>query len=83
MRETCRRLLAEGNVKVVIGYGKRGPVFVTGPEDVAQLVWNDHCLANLTVYLKRKEIRGAGPAGDRGERVRRARFGGARKGIAD
>ncbi len=60
LRETCRRLLAEGNVKVVIGYGRRGPVFVTRPEDAAQLVWNDHCLANLTVYLKRKEIRGLG-----------------------
>jgi formate dehydrogenase (coenzyme F420) beta subunit len=60
LRETCRRLLAEGSVKVVIGYGKRGPVFVTRPEDAAQLVWNDHCLANLTVYLKRKEIRGLG-----------------------
>jgi ferredoxin len=60
LRETCRRLLAEGSVKVLIGYGKRGPVFVTRPEDAAQLVWNDHCLANLTVYLKRKEIRGLG-----------------------
>jgi coenzyme F420-reducing hydrogenase delta subunit/ferredoxin len=60
LRETCRRLLAEGSVKVVIGYGRRGPVFVTRPEDAAQLVWNDHCLANLTVYLKRKEIRGLG-----------------------
>ncbi len=60
LRETCRRLLAEGNVKVVIGYGRRGPVFVTRPEDAAQLVWNDLCLANLTVYLKRKEIRRLG-----------------------
>jgi coenzyme F420-reducing hydrogenase delta subunit/ferredoxin len=60
LREACRRLLAEGKVKVVIGYGKRGPVFVTRPEDVEQLVWNDRCLANLTVYLKRKEIRALG-----------------------
>ena len=60
LRETCRRLLAEGKVKVVIGYGKRGPVFVTRPEDVEQLVWNEQCLANLTVYLKRKEIRALG-----------------------
>jgi len=60
LRETCRRLLAEGKVKVVIGYGKRGPVFVTRPEDVEQMVWNDQCLANLTVYLKRKEIRALG-----------------------
>jgi coenzyme F420-reducing hydrogenase delta subunit/ferredoxin len=60
LRETCRRLLAEGGVKVVIGYGRRGPVFVTRPEDVEQLIWDNHCLANLTVYLKRKEIRGLG-----------------------
>jgi coenzyme F420-reducing hydrogenase delta subunit/ferredoxin len=60
LRETCRRLLAENKVKVVIGYGKRGPVFITKPEDVEKLVWNDECLANLTVYLKRKEIRALG-----------------------
>ena len=60
LRETCRRLLAEDKVKVVIGYGKRGPVFITKPEDVEKLVWNDECLANLTVYLKRKEIRALG-----------------------
>jgi coenzyme F420-reducing hydrogenase delta subunit/ferredoxin len=60
LRETCRRLLAEDKVKVVIGYGKRGPVFVTRPEEVEQLVWNNQCLANLTVYLKRKEIRALG-----------------------
>jgi coenzyme F420-reducing hydrogenase delta subunit/ferredoxin len=60
LREACRRLLAEGKVKVVIGYGKRGPVFITRPEDTEQLVWNDQCLANLTVYLKRKEIRALG-----------------------
>jgi coenzyme F420-reducing hydrogenase delta subunit/ferredoxin len=60
LREACRRLLAEDKVKVVIGYGKRGPVFVTRPEDVEQLVWNEQCLANLTVYLKRKEIRALG-----------------------
>jgi len=60
LRETCRRLLAEDKVKVVIGYGKRGPVFITRPEDVERLAWNDQCLANLTVYLKRKEIRALG-----------------------
>ncbi len=60
LRDTCRRLLAEEKVKVVIGYGKRGPVFITKPEDVEKLVWNDECLANLAVYLKRKEIRALG-----------------------
>ena len=60
LRDTCRRLLAEGKVKVAIGYGKRGPVFITKPEDVDKLVWNNQCLANLTVYLKRKEIKALG-----------------------
>jgi coenzyme F420-reducing hydrogenase delta subunit/ferredoxin len=60
LRETCRRLLAEDKVKVVIGYGKRGPVFITKPEDVEKLVWNNQCPANLTVYLKRKEIKALG-----------------------
>ena len=36
------------------------PVFIQRPEDVDQLVWNDRCHANLTVYLKRPEIRALG-----------------------
>ena len=57
-----------GTVHVVIGYGQSAPagpaypVFITRPEDVDQLVWNDRCLANLTVYLNRKEIRALGKA---------------------
>jgi len=62
MRETAARLLSEGGVKVVIGYGARGPLFVTRPEDVSRLVWNRDSLANLTVYLKRKEVRALGRA---------------------
>ena len=60
LRDTCRGLLADGKVKVVIGYGKRGPVFITRPEEAEKLVWNNQCLANLTVYLKRKEIKALG-----------------------
>jgi len=64
LRQTCRRLLEEGTVQVVIGYGQTGaathPLFVTRPDDVEKLVWNDLCTANLTVYLKRKEIRALG-----------------------
>ena len=62
LRETARRLLAEGTVKVVIGHGARGPVFVTKPEDAERLVWNENSLANLAVYLKRKEVRALGKA---------------------
>jgi formate dehydrogenase (coenzyme F420) beta subunit len=62
LRQTCRRLLQEGTVQAVIGYGQAapgdrvGPVFITRPEDVDQLVWNDQCFANLTKYLSRKEV---------------------------
>ncbi len=67
LRQTCRRLLEEGQVQVVIGYGQSGdgpayPVFITRAEDADQLVWNDRCFANLTTYLKRKEIRSLGKA---------------------
>jgi len=54
LREVCGKLLAEGTVKVVIGYGARGPVVVTRAEDAERLVWNNRCFSNLTAYLKRK-----------------------------
>jgi len=66
LRQTCRRLLEEGTVRVVIGYGQDAagkpayPIFVTRPEAVDRLVWNDQCFANLTTYLTRKEIRALG-----------------------
>lgn len=62
LRQTCRRLLEDGTVQVVIGYGQAAPtdrvapVFITKPDDVDQLVWNDQCFANLTKYLSRKEV---------------------------
>jgi ferredoxin len=92
LRDTCRQLLRDGTVDVVIGYGQDPvarasspsnpaqssspcnsthsgrqcydgpvfPVFIRLPEDVDQLVWNDRCHTNLTVYLKRAEIGGLG-----------------------
>jgi coenzyme F420-reducing hydrogenase delta subunit/ferredoxin len=60
LRETAARLLTDGTVKVVIGYGDRGPAFITRPEDAARLVWNETCFANLTTYLKRQEVRALG-----------------------
>ncbi|MCY2992172.1 MAG: 4Fe-4S dicluster domain-containing protein [Planctomycetota bacterium] len=66
LRQTCRQLLQEGTVQVVIGYGQATqavspyPVFVTSPDDVGQLVWNERCRANLAKYLLRKEIRALG-----------------------
>ncbi len=61
MRATARKLLEDGTAKVVVGYGVTGPIFVTRPEDVDKLVWNQGCVHNLTTYLKRKHIRALGP----------------------
>jgi len=68
LRQLARKLLADGTVKVVIGYGQdlpdqpAYPVFITSPDSVDQLVWNDQCMANLTTYLKRKEVLALGKA---------------------
>jgi len=62
LRESCSKLLADGVVQVVIGYGKSGPVFIRRAEDAGKLVWNADCHANLTTYLKRKEIKRLGKA---------------------
>jgi formate dehydrogenase (coenzyme F420) beta subunit len=62
LRNTCRRLLADGTVQAVIGYGRPSPeervvpVFITRQEDVEQLVWDDRCFFNLAKYLLRKEV---------------------------
>lgn len=71
LQDTCRQLLSDGKVDVVIGYGCDAgadadkaapvfPVFITKPEDAGRLVWNDRCYANLTTYLKREEIHSLG-----------------------
>ena len=66
LRQTCKTLLADGKVNVVIGYGQDNPsepaypIFVTKPEDVNLLVWNDACLSNLTTYLTRPQIKALG-----------------------
>jgi formate dehydrogenase (coenzyme F420) beta subunit len=68
LRESCRRLLDDGSVQVVIGYAENGrglaarPLLVRRSDDVERLTFNDHCFANLAVYLKRKEVRALGKA---------------------
>lgn len=56
IQAAARDLLAGGQVEVVIGYemGTRGrtrPVFITDPDEVERLVWNQACTHNLTTYL--------------------------------
>jgi len=66
LRQTCRRLLEEEKVDVVIGYGRSAadgpayPVFITAPQDADQLVWNDRCFNNLAAYLTRDEVKSLG-----------------------
>jgi coenzyme F420-reducing hydrogenase delta subunit/ferredoxin len=61
LRSRARELLSDG-VRVVIGYGSRGPLIITRPEDADDLVWDRQCYSNLTAYLKRKEIKALGKA---------------------
>jgi ferredoxin len=65
LRETARRLLADQQVNVVIGYGETetgavGAVFLRNPEDTGKLIWDNRCRTNLATYLKRKEVRKLG-----------------------
>ncbi len=68
LRASCRRLLEEGAVKVVIGYADGGPgrparpIMIRRPDAAERLTWSDRCYANLTAYLTRKEVRALGPA---------------------
>jgi len=65
LQEKTAELLTEKKVNVVIGYGhletgEIGAVFVSSPHQANRLLWNEHCSANLTVYLTRKEIKKLG-----------------------
>jgi hypothetical protein len=66
LRALSRKLLVEGDVAVIIGYrdgvwqNTTRPCFATSPEATQHLVWNHHCVNNLTVYLTRPEIRRLG-----------------------
>ncbi len=66
IRVLGRKLLEQGTVDVVIGYGAgtQGnttiPVFVTSPEETDRLVWNRYCVGNLAVYLTSREVKRLG-----------------------
>lgn len=57
LRNTAAKLLQDKEVDMVIGYGlgsesvRTQPVFITSPDDVKKLVWNQFCVNGLTKYL--------------------------------
>jgi len=66
LKEEARKLLREGKIKYIIGYGTgsngwmAGPVFIKNPEDVDKLVWDPTCVHNLSRFLvdeKRRKAR--------------------------
>ena len=66
LRNAIRKLLEEKTVDVAIGYGRVGvngavgATFVTNPDDVDRLVWNNECRQNLATHLTRAEIKKLG-----------------------
>lgn len=55
LSELAAKLLAEGAVKVVLGY-EEGPIgvrpaFVTDPAKAESLIFDSRCVQNLAVYL--------------------------------
>jgi len=68
LTETAQRLLADGEVQVVIGYARPDGAtnatvaFIRTPEDAGRLVFDNTCFANLAVYLHKDEVRKMGTA---------------------
>ncbi len=68
MRNRAKELLESKQAGLVVGftldeYGKPTPAFITDPDDVGRLVWNDDCVRsrhNLVGCLKRDEVRKLG-----------------------
>jgi ferredoxin len=65
LQQKAGELLTDKKVDLVIGYGlietgHIGAVFITNPEQSARLLWNDQCVDNLVVYLKRQEVKKLG-----------------------
>lgn len=64
LRELARRLLANGEASVVIGWeeGPRGarPAFITRVDDADRLIFDHRCVHSLPVYLTRPQIKALG-----------------------
>jgi len=63
IREIAKRLLSEGRVDVVLGYGpgtvplRNAPMFARTPEEADRLVWDSNCRINLANFLPRTSER--------------------------
>ncbi len=68
IRSLCRRLLGEGTIQAIIGYGQVSgavtahPLIITRVANVDDLVWNRTCHHNLVAYLTRAEVKSLGRA---------------------
>lgn len=71
IKAQLKKLLKEGELDLVIGYGERKiplsdgseitgicPLFVTRESEIDRLIWNRHCVHNLVTYLTKKEYKG-------------------------
>jgi len=69
IRGIARELLETNQIDVFVGYGRGSlpevttPMFLTEPEKADGLVWNRHCLANLSVYVTRELVTRLGKVG--------------------
>jgi formate dehydrogenase (coenzyme F420) beta subunit len=66
LRKLAKELLESGAAVLVIGYGdatspgRATPVFIRSAAEVDRLVWNEHCLNNLAVYLRARPVKANG-----------------------
>jgi ferredoxin len=65
LHQKAKMLLETGKVQVVIGYGAGSgdrvrPIFISKPENVSDLIWDDRCRQNLAVYLNKPEVKKIG-----------------------
>ncbi|MCK4979306.1 MAG: 4Fe-4S ferredoxin, partial [Candidatus Delongbacteria bacterium] len=57
LRAQAKKLLEDKTVDIIIGWGKGSlplsatPIFITDPKDADQLIFDNTCRNNLTVYL--------------------------------
>lgn len=65
IQRIAQNLLESGNIKVVIGYenaadGTTHPVFITKPENVKKLIFDENCHNNIAVFLSKAEVKEIG-----------------------